>query len=113
VKGHSAEARESLQMEHDAMGPRLLLHEAPALAEKIAHILRLILHNWQTCEGQIILYNVIQASDFHSNVRQGFHYLGTAVKRRRLEFPKYHIGMQEDSIQRIADLMDYLPSDIA
>src|SRR5215813_9263806 len=100
-------------MEHDPTGPRLLLHNAPALAEKIAHILRLILHNWETCEGQIVLHNVIQASDFHADVREGFQHLGTAVKRRTLEFSQYHIRMQEDRIQRIADLMDDLPSDIA
>ena len=39
--------------------------------------------------------------------------MGTAVKRRTLEFPLYDIRMQEDCIQGIADLMDYLPSNIA
>jgi|SRR4029434_2586114 hypothetical protein len=99
-------------MEHDPTGPRLLLHDAPALAQKIAHILRLILHDGETHEGQIILYDVIQASDFHSDIREGFHHLGTAVKRWTLEFPLHHIGMQKDRIQGIADLMDYLPSKI-
>jgi hypothetical protein len=30
-----------------------------------------------------------------------------------LEFPLHYIRMQENGIQGIADLMDYLPSDIA
>jgi hypothetical protein len=99
-------------MEYDPTGPRLLLHNAPALTEKIAHILRLIPHYSETCEGQIIFHNVIQASDFISDVRKGFHDLSTAVKRRTLELSLYHIRMQEDRVQGITDLVDYLPSDI-
>src|SRR5689334_17190889 len=112
MERHSAKACKSLQMEHDPTSPRLLLHDAPALAEKIAHILRLILHNCETCESQIILHNVIQASDFHADVRERFHDLRAAVKHWTLQFSHYHIRMQEDRIQRIADLMDDLSSDI-
>ena len=39
-------------------------------------------------------------------------YLGTAVKRRTPECPLHHIRMQEDRIQKMAELMDDLPSDI-
>src|SRR5262245_2524304 len=110
---HRTETCQSLQVEYDPSRPCLFLYQAPTLAQKIGHILRLVAYGCQARQGQIVLHNVIQTSHFRPDVRQGVQHLGTAVKRRTLQFSLYHICMQEDGVQGITDFMDDLSGDVA